>query len=175
MKFGQLINYSVRINFSKIMHNMRKENQFQITFFLKKKALYKVKESGKNLYFSTFCTPRLGHTIKTRFIAFQTVDPGISSILIIYKRVWNQLPHHILGMISRKTFLQLYSIKSPNFIVWLGLFLEILGNMCIMFTCCPVCDGINFEINNSFLIKLFFQHSQKVRTKLQIPEEQKKL
>ena len=40
---------------------------------------------------------------------------------------------------SRKIFLMLHSINWPNFIVWLPLLLEVLGNMCI---------AINFEINS---------------------------
>ena len=31
---------------------------------------------------------------------------------------------------------------------------EIMGNICIVVTYSPVCDVINFEINDSFLIKL---------------------
>ena len=30
---------------------------------------------------------------------------------------------------------------------------EILGNICIVVTCPPVCDVTNFELNDSFLIK----------------------
>ena len=36
---------------------------------------------------------------------------------------------------SRKIFRMLYSINRPNFIVWLPLFLKILGNMCIAVVC----------------------------------------
>ena len=69
--------------------------------------------------------------------------------------------------ISRKIFLMLLDINGPNFIAWLPLLLEILNNMYIVITCCPVCDVINFEINLSFLkagllynemvIKFFFR------------------
>ena len=34
-----------------------------------------------------------------------------------------------------KMFLMLYSINLPNFVVWLPLLLEILGNMCITIVC----------------------------------------
>ena len=37
-----------------------------------------------------------------------------------------------------------------------ALLLEILGNMCIVIICCPDSDTINFEINDSYLIKLFY-------------------
>ena len=59
-----------------------------------------------------FGKPPLGHTIKTNFIAFQTVNPS--------------LPHFVFDF-SRKMFLILYSIKLPNFIVWLLLLREILN------------------------------------------------
>ena len=39
-------------------------------------------------------------------------------------------PYSMYGF-SRKIFLMLYSINWLNFILWLPLLLEILGNMCI--------------------------------------------
>ena len=56
----------------------------------------------------------------------------------------------------RKTVLILYSVNWLDVIAWLPLFLKILGNMCIATIYCPVCNVINFEINRSFPIKLFF-------------------
>ena len=54
---------------------------------------------------------RLGHKMKTNLKTFQTVNPEIRLILIIYKRVWNQLLHQILCMLfQEKYFLRLYSI-----------------------------------------------------------------
>ena len=43
-------------------------------------------------------------------------------------------PPHFVDNFSRKMLL-LYSINWPNFIVWLPLLLEILGNMCIISVC----------------------------------------
>ena len=55
---------------------------------------------------------------------------------------------------TTKIFLALHSINRPNFIVWLPLLLEILGNMYITMNCCP--DYVlNFEISLIFLIKFF--------------------
>ena len=62
---------------------------------------------------------------------------------------------HFLHDFWRKIFLTLYAIKWLNLIAWLPLLLEILGNMCIIITCFPVCDVIKFEITFSFLIKPF--------------------
>ena len=42
---------------------------------------------------------------------------------------------HFVHDFSRKMFLMLHSINWPNFIVWLPLLLEILGNMCITIVC----------------------------------------
>ena len=36
-----------------------------------------------------FGRPRLGRAMKTSFTTFQTADPDIFSILIIYQRVWD--------------------------------------------------------------------------------------
>ena len=43
-------------------------------------------------------------------------------------------PHFVYGF-STKMFFMLYSIKPPNFIAWLPLVLEILGNMCMAIVC----------------------------------------
>ena len=42
---------------------------------------------------------------------------------------------HFVYDFSTKMSLMLYSINQPNFIVWLPLLLEILGNMCIASVC----------------------------------------
>ena len=63
---------------------------------------------------------------------------------------------HFLHNFRRQIFLTLFFVNRPNFIAWLSLLLEILNNMCIDITCCRVCDVMNFEINLSFLVKLFF-------------------
>ena len=61
-------------------------------------------------------------------------------------------------------FLMLYSIDWTNFIVWLSLLLEIFSNMCIAIACFPGCDVTKFEINFTFLIKVFL-HDHKFKTK----------
>ena len=52
-------------------------------------------------------------------------------------------------------FLMVYSIDWPNFIVWLSLLLEILGNICITFVCFPGCDVINFQSSLIFLSRFY--------------------
>ena len=64
----------------------------------------------------------------------------------------------------RKIFLLLYSINWPNFIVWLHLLCEILGNMCIEIVCKPGCDVMNFEVVN-LSNQAFFRTWPKCRDK----------
>ena len=44
-------------------------------------------------------------------------------------------PAHFVYDFLTKMFFMLYSINWPNFIVWLLLLLEIMGNKCIAFVC----------------------------------------
>ena len=81
--------------------------------------------------------------------------------------------HHFLYVFWRIIFILLYSINWSNFVAWLSLLSEILGNMRIVIACYTGCDGINFENNLIFLIKPFFLYSQKV--KLKTSWEQKEL
>ena len=96
-----------------------------------------------------FDRPRLGHTITLHC----NIYPDICSILIFYKRVRDEFLHYMLCDIS---FIILYYINRPNFMVRLPLLLKLLSNICIVITCCPVCDVINFEIFRRFLITPFF-------------------
>ena len=65
--------------------------------------------------------------------------------------------------------------KKKNFIVWLPLRCEILGNICIVIICKSGCDVINFETSIIFLIKLFILPDQKAKTKVKISWEWKEL
>ena len=61
-------------------------------------------------------------------------------------------PPHFVYEFSRKTILMLYSFNWPDFIVWLALLLDVLASL----------QRHNFEINLSFLIKLFFYITKKL-------------
>ena len=74
-------------------------------------------------------------------------------------------PTHFVNDFSTKMFLTLFSINCPNFIAWLPLLLEILGNMSIAIVCYPDCDVMDFEISLIILIEPFFLHDQNVMTK----------
>ena len=96
---------------------------------------------------------------------FDTLDKGLGIVSHA----------HFMYDFSTKMFLMLYSINWPNFIVWLPLFMEILGNICIQLFCQPGCDVRNFKTNRIFLIKLLQYMTQKIKTKTLISWEQKEL
>ena len=79
-------------------------------------------------------------------------------------------PSYFVYDFSEKMFLMLHSINWPNFIVWLLLLLEILGNMCITDWLWrqPACDVIKFEIKLIFsLIEPFWYMIKKSKQKLE--------
>ena len=86
---------------------------------------------------------------------FDILDKGLGTVS----------PEHFADDFSIKMFLKLYSINWRNFMAWLPLLLEILGNMSIAIVCLPGCDVIHFKINLIFLIEPFLLHDQKVMTK----------
>ena len=82
-------------------------------------------------------------------------------------------PPHFAYEFWRKMFHLLYSINSPNFIVWLLLLFEIFDNMGIIIVCWPGYDVIKFEINLIFLIKPFCYMTKKSRQKFEYLENEK--
>ena len=76
--------------------------QFQTSFCFLKKALYEVKASRLQFSFSIFRQPLTWHATKANSINLQTIDLEICSILIFYKRVWEQFLYHILRMIFQE-------------------------------------------------------------------------
>ena len=79
---------------------------------------------------------------------------------------------HFVNYFSRKIFLLLYFINWPNFILWLPLFHEILGNMCIAVIFFPGCDVRNFESTLIFVIQPFFFMTKKSRKKFKYQENE---
>ena len=77
---------------------------------------------------------------------------------------------------SRKMVLIWYSIDWPNFIVWLPLLLEILGNICVAIACFTSCDVKDFEIKGVLpgLIQLLGNWKEAM-TKTQISSERNEL
>ena len=75
-------------------------------------------------------------------LSFDLLDKGLGIVS----------PARFVYDFSTEMFLMLYSINWSNFIAWLPLLVEILGNMCIATVRYPGCDVIHFEINIIFLI-----------------------
>ena len=98
--------------------------------------------------------------------------------MLNFKFLWKDL--EIVSLLyfvcdfSRKIFLILHSMNWPDFIVWLPLLLEILGNMCIAIVCFSGCDVINFEIKLVCLIKPFFYMIKKLRKRFKYLENKKR-
>ena len=82
-------------------------------------------------------------------------------------------PAHFVYDFLTKMFFMLYSTNWPNFIAYLLLLFEILGNICIAIVYYPSCDVMNFEINIVFLIKPFCLMIKKSRQKLKYLENKK--
>ena len=71
-------------------------------------------------------------------------------------------------------FLVLCFINRPKILVRLPLLLEMLGNMCIAFTCFTGCGILNVEINLAFIIKPHFCLTKKLRQKFKYLENEKR-
>ena len=98
-------------------------------FLFFKKALHKFKASGQHLIY--FDRLSLGHIIKTNCTIFEAIHPEIGSILIFYKSVRDQLPHHILYMIFQGKYyscciLLTGQISLSSCFYFLGALLEVL-------------------------------------------------
>ena len=120
---------------------------------------------------SIFRYPSTWHTIKTNCVKLSTTDPEICSNLIFRIGSGASFSTTFVYDFSRKMLLKLHSINWPNFIVWLTLLLQILGNICITIVCYPGCDVIKSEISLIFLIKSFCCMTKKSRQKLKYLEE----
>ena len=82
-------------------------------------------------------------------------------------------PAHFVYDFSTKMFLMLYSINRPNFMAWLLLLLEILGNMCIAVACYRGCEVWISKLTLLFLSSHFFYMRKKSRQKLNKQERNK--
>ena len=144
---------------------------FNIDFSFLKKSYIRQKQLVCSLISLCFNSPIKINCIKLQdywsrdIINFDFLEKGLGIVS----------PPYFVYDFSTKVFLMLYSINWPNFIIWLPLLLEILGNMCIEIVCLAVCDLINFEINLIFLIKSFLEMTKKLRQKLKYLENEKSI
>ena len=82
------------------------------------------------LYYSL----KLAYNRNNLFKNLHYLSKDILNLDILDKGLGIVSPAHFAYDFSTKMFL-LYSINWPNFIAWLPLLLEILGNMCIAIVC----------------------------------------
>ena len=131
MKFGQLIEYNKRNIYLQILWRKwsRKTSSGPFFIFLKSSTWGESKWSAA--YFQYISMPSTCHTIKT--LDYWSRDR--LNFIFLEKGLGLVSPPHFEYDFSRKIFLMLHSINWPNFIVWLPLLLDILGNMCITIVC----------------------------------------
>ena len=117
-----------------------------------------------SLNFFTVCFYRVVSWELLKYIDTKLQSNCFHLILSFFKKIKRDLElctlPHFLHNFWRKILLLLSSVDRPNFIVWLSLLCEILGNMCIGIACKPGCDVMDFEVSLIFQIKLFFLHDQ---------------
>ena len=161
MKFGQLIKFNKKNIFRK---KWRRETSSRLLILFYKKALYEAKAIPLSLVSIHFDRAALGYWSRD-MLNFDFSEKGLGLVS----------PTHFVYDFSRKLFPTLYSINWPNFIVWLLLLLEILGNMCIGIVCFPGCNVMKFETKLIFLIKPFFYMNKKSALKFNYLENEKSL
>ena len=135
MKFGQLIDYNMRIIFIEKWYTECDGETIPIPFYEKLKSGSKVFKVLRNLFLlyakprtiEIFCNQATYHLplplIKLFFFFKKKRDLELVFLPYFLHNVW------------RKIFLLIYSINWPSFIVWLSLLREILGNMCTVIVC----------------------------------------
>ena len=144
IKFRQLIEYSKRnIFLQKSCRKWGRETSLRPHFtfckkkktFLIKKASTELKASCLKVSFNIFRWSSTCHTIKTNYKTLDYSSRDMLNFEFLVKSLGIVSPPHFVKDFSRKIFLMLYSVNWPNFIAWMLLPLEILGDMCIVITC----------------------------------------
>ena len=131
-------------------------------FLFFKKALYQIKANGLQLDFIYILIAlKLAYNRNKLLKTLQYWSRDMLKFEFLEKSLGIVSPAHFVHNFSTKMFLISYSINWPNFIAWLPLLLEILGNMCIGIVCYPGCDVMDFEINLILIMEPFFLQEQK--------------
>ena len=125
MKFGQQIEYN------KIMQELRhRETNSRL---LLSKALYEIKANGQHLSFDIFWKSSTWTCSKNKL--YKTLNCCSRYMLrhnFLKKVLGLVSPPCFVYDFSRKMYLMLYSVNWLNFIIWLPLLHEILGNIYIL-------------------------------------------
>ena len=128
MKFGQSIEYNTR----NIFHEKLYAKLFPDPFLKNPNWAYSV-INGLKVY-SFFLSYTKLRAIKISKLSCRPIVLT-SYEAFLKKKLRLVLLPHFLHDFWRKIFLLLYSLNWPNFIFWLPLFRETLGNMCIVIVC----------------------------------------
>ena len=136
IKFGQLIEYPRRNNFSlKIMQKMSRNTRFKLLFVsLKNFILGKSKWSAAWFYYISIAL-KLAYNRNKLFNTLHYWSRDMLNFEFLYEGLGRVSPAHFVHGFATKMLLILYSIYWPNFIVSLPLRLEILSNMCVTIVC----------------------------------------
>ena len=133
MKFGQLIEYSMRNIFLEKSYTKCGRETIPSPFLKNQHWAYLWINVLKFYIFCFNCLPSWGYRrwlkLSCRLFAFTSYK----AFLKIKKSSETSLLPHFLDDFWRKTFMLFYSITWPN--VRLPLLREILGNMCIVIVC----------------------------------------
>ena len=166
MKFSQLIEHKMRNIFLQKLYTKRGGEASPRSSYEKSKLNKPLDQQSEMLY-SLFL---LNVQVKVHQNILKLKYWLLAFILKLFKKTKRGMKLvsllHFLHDLWRKIFrkciykyfknISKYFLNWSNGIAWLLLLLKILGNMCTVIICCPVCDIINFEISDSFLIKPFF-------------------
>ena len=129
MKFGQLIEYNKgNIFLQKFYRKWGKEASSRALFYFSKNLNMRWKQGVCSLISIYFDSPQLAYKL------YKTLDYWSRDVLnfnFSEKGLGLVSPPHFVYDFSRKMFLMLHCINWPNFIAWLPLLLDILGNICI--------------------------------------------
>ena len=75
---------------------------------------HKISTPENQLKLQDFCSMTFGHTIKTKCVKLQGVDPEICSISSFQKRVQDQFFHHILCMVFQEKCFSWYILLTDQ-------------------------------------------------------------
>ena len=138
MKLGQLMEHPNRnIFLKKLWRKWGRETNSRPLFFKKKKKNFILGKSKWSAAWFQYIliALKLGYSRNKLFKTLHYWCRDMLNFDFLDKGLGIVSPAHFVYDFSSKMFFMLYSIKWTNFIAWLSLLLEILGNMCIVIVC----------------------------------------
>ena len=136
MKFGQLIEYNKIIFFlQKSCRKWGRETSFRLLFVFKKSFLWGKSKCSAAYFQYISIALNLAYKKNKQLKTLDYWSRDMLNFDFLEKGLGMVFPPHFPYDFSRKMFLMLYFINWPNFIAWLSLLLDILGNICITIVC----------------------------------------